>query len=279
MRPLTTLVYVLFVCTGCESADVSDGHGTVVPLADEFYPPSSEKADVVCEPGGSIGVCQTCDEAGRVRTPLSDERCPRLSCRSLSGLTTVTVSNETYCVHRQYGEAPGSCGRDGRCLSVPTHETCSVEQESVLLGVVEPCSYIEGCVAGGSPELRRAEDGTPCGGGVCLAGQCVAQRRVDKVEVTPSASCSVFPADPFCDEGVDDSGVDFCEFRAKTPHLISCAELCAEVGSWCLAAWDDSRDSCDHQEHRSCEDRDVDLICRCVQPSLTQGDPFSGRGE
>ena len=275
MRCLILHLVFAMTCSGCEFEDQELARLTSKTIIDEsnLHPlgdPNHER----CEPGEVMGQCQLCDHKGRVRSPLIDPECGDVDCSSLNHLLLLREGEESVCMAVTFGTLESPCTSRGLCAAGPSVDICEMTSRTALMRVVSPCSEIVDCETGGEPRIVQATQGTPCEGGQCISGQCIAKTPFEPSRpIEPTAECGMFPATPFCDEGHDD-GIPFCEFRAETPDFRSCNEICAAAGSWCLAAWDDERNTCVHQERQTCNTRELDQVCRCAQPSITRGDPF-----
>ncbi len=270
---------IVFAVSGCSdnlSTPTENQHPKIATHG-ELYPVQDQPFDALCTPGEKLGTCSVCDEKGLFRIPLLDRSCPQVNCSALDQFILIEDGQEQSCLNLNYETQLTACHTNGRCADHASVDFCPITSRDVVLKTVGPCSTIVGCADGLTPSIEYASDGTPCDTGQCISGQCISNEPVfNTPSLEPSLNCGMFPATPFCGESDEhgDNTVPFCEFRVETPNFRTCDEICAANGSWCLGAWDDARDTCEHQERQTCHTRELDQICRCAQPRLTQGDPF-----
>ena len=244
---------------------MADSDEVEASSAVDIYPSEAQKFDQICEPDSEQGTCRWCDTDGRLQTPLSDPMCSDISCDAMDRFVMRLEGHEQVCLLRTYGIAKAACGPEGDCAKEANVHICPVLQERVVMRAVLPCSIITGCNGQTPPSVEPAPDESLCPDGQCMSGQCAVSDGSRPVRVEPTSRCAMFDGDPFCGEGID-GHIPFCEFRAKTPEFRSCADVCEGMGSFCLKAWDDDRDTCTRQEPQPCSTRELDQICRCAAP-------------
>ncbi|MFN3198549.1 MAG: hypothetical protein ACE366_09050 [Bradymonadia bacterium] len=224
--------------------------------------------DGPCEPGDYLGLCAICGPAGMAEVAESDARCPDVMCAAEAVYALRQEGEEEICERRAITLAAGdgNCAALGECRDPMDPSVCVPGEPEEVARVLGPCQTIDGCIEGTGPTIENAAVGTPCEGmGTCQAdGTC-----------QQPPECSVFTAltcNPgrngstcVCGEGNAEGGTPYCEILVREGNRTRCEEFCAARGSFCVGAWNERDDTCQHDERLNCNhDRLEDYVCRCA---------------
>ena len=148
MKSVTLHIMMMSFVIGCAS-ERGDSPGKAVPhqLSEaDFFAFEDGKFDAPCAPGTDLGVCQACDESGRLRARIRDDACADLDCSGLNHFSLFREGDEFVCMAISYGLTESACGTDGRCARSASVDTCQIDERQVIERVVGPCSTIVGCI-------------------------------------------------------------------------------------------------------------------------------------